>query len=721
MVRVAKYRRAAFVGLWIYSWILSSAFSHAYPSSTRRSMQNTEEGIWFRGSTGSRINVQDELLRQFNNFKGIQEAFLDLIHDQETRTEGLGLRSDHMLFVVKHSRASPSGYWLSAIRRQLGGAAHVEYFPDNAAIVYCDSENGVALSQRDDVAFVSPLRSEWKTISLISRPERPDEDGNLIVTLQKRDLTLLSVNIARHEHEASVAVFAHASWSRLRPITPAHLADNCSSSTSVVHVNENTHEFVLSVPVICARVVAELLTALPRVLAVYEKPVVRSMNSAGNRIVTGGLPTKPNPFQGYLNGSGEAIHVADTGLDIFHCFFYDAGHAPVSSKNMVVTNSTDREARRKVVSYWSYIDDEWEFGSHGTHVSGTACGAVANTTGTAALLSTENGIAPNAKLAFTDLGCQSVGGCSCGNANDGAIIPCDCVTSLCPADNSVIHAPLSLDTGLFPYGPANAAWISSNSWGGGSSYGSSSQQIDRAVVSQSSMLVVFAAGNGGDSSTISEEGSSKNILTVGATTTSQQDFLDVLQNKVNPSIVGGHSFATNVLGCADSPIDAFSDPKCLYFLSDSFDACATDSYCGEGYSSGKVTSGCGCAPCSDQGNCFSWGKQYCSSCLVTLYKNIPAAVLASNSLAFFSSTGPTDDGRIKPDVVAPGYIIASSLSYSGSIFGGSLDVCGTSGHYLDVDSLFPHLFAIQGVCALFDTIFLFQSQVSDSTDFHVLL
>jgi len=38
------------------------------------------------------------------------------------------------------------------------------------------------------------------------------------------------------------------------------------------------------------------------------------------------------------------------------------------------------------------------------------------------------------------------------------------------------------------------------------------------------------------------------------------------------------------------------------------------------------------------------------------------------SLAYFSSYGPTFDGRIKPDVVAPGFYLKTAKSHRGLVF-----------------------------------------------------
>lgn len=78
-----------------------------------------------------------------------------------------------------------------------------------------------------------------------------------------------------------------------------------------------------------------------------------------------------------LRGDGQIVSVADTGLDIYSCYFYDPqGHVAFSD----IKSSVFDTKYRKVVMY-SYIpgssDTSDEAGGHGTHVSGTAAGSIA--------------------------------------------------------------------------------------------------------------------------------------------------------------------------------------------------------------------------------------------------------------------------------------------------------------------------------------------------------
>lgn len=77
-----------------------------------------------------------------------------------------------------------------------------------------------------------------------------------------------------------------------------------------------------------------------------------------------------------LMGDGQVVSVADTGLDIYSCYFYDPqGHVQFSNIN----NPVYGPQYRKVVmyAYGSSSDTSDEPGGHGTHVSGIVTGCIA--------------------------------------------------------------------------------------------------------------------------------------------------------------------------------------------------------------------------------------------------------------------------------------------------------------------------------------------------------
>jgi hypothetical protein len=177
----------------------------------------------------------------------------------------------------------------------------------------------------------------------------------------------------------------------------------------------------------------------------------------------------------------------------------------------------------------------------------------------------------------------------------------------------LVGIPSDLRT-LFQQAYTAGARVHSNSWGSGNSgaYLTDAQNIDDFVRNHRDATVTFSAGNAGvdanadggvDGASLADQASAKNIITVGAT-----------EN------------------------DRASDYACDPSLT--FTACAAQ---------------------GGQNSIFTYGTAWPG--------NFPAAPLfgdpsAGNAeqMAAFSSRGPTDDGRIKPDVVAPGTWVLSAYS-----------------------------------------------------------
>ena len=92
-----------------------------------------------------------------------------------------------------------------------------------------------------------------------------------------------------------------------------------------------------------------------------------------------------------------------------------------------------------MVGYWSLIDAADAVAGHGTHVAGSVAGEAA-----CSRLARYNGMAPAAKLLFTDLECNTPGGCSCGTK---VWCPCkDKKDHVCSEDD-YLHPPEDLNHG----------------------------------------------------------------------------------------------------------------------------------------------------------------------------------------------------------------------------------------------------------------------------------
>jgi PGF-pre-PGF domain-containing protein len=202
----------------------------------------------------------------------------------------------------------------------------------------------------------------------------------------------------------------------------------------------------------------------------HHKPVILNNNASKIMNVT-------TIHQNYsLNGAGQVIGIADTGLD-----------TGINNESM----HDDIEERIINISSWG-DEDASDTHGHGTHVAGSALGNGSLSGGK------YSGTAPAANLVF-----QAIG--------DGT---------------GKLHG-VSTSENLFEllsFAYAKNATIHSNSWGSSNnSYTSYSQVADEFMWNHTDMLILFAAGNGGpgvpveDQYNVSSPATAKNILAVGAT------------------------------------------------------------------------------------------------------------------------------------------------------------------------------------------------------------
>ncbi len=244
-----------------------------------------------------------------------------------------------------------------------------------------------------------------------------------------------------------------------------------------------------------------------------------------------------------LNGNGQIVAIADTGLD-----------TGVNDSSM----HADLRGRIKSIIQTYNDGSSADYSGHGTHVAGSVLGNGSLSGGQ------YSGMAPQAELVFQALGDNS--------------------------GSSLIYPPDDLND-LFQEAYDLGARIHTNSWGGNSygEYTILSQQVDQFMWEHPDMLILFSAGNSGvdangdgviDEDSIGHPATAKNCLTVGAS------------ENYRPNIMTTYG---------------------TYF---SLNTTIKDDYRAD----------------NDKG------------------------------IAAFSSRGPTNDGRIKPDVVAPGTFIISTRS-----------------------------------------------------------
>jgi hypothetical protein len=167
------------------------------------------------------------------------------------------------------------------------------------------------------------------------------------------------------------------------------------------------------------------------------------------------------------------------------------------------------------------------------------------------------------------------------------------------------------------------ARIHSNSWGAAvaGQYNTNSANTDDFIWNNRDMTITFSAGNSGvdvnqdgvvDNDSIGAPATAKNVITVGASENARPD-----------------QFAC--------------DTSLTYTSADAYQTGQTCSSMG-----GKNFLG-------------TWGQRYGNSFLAEpLYSDVTAG--NQEQMAAWSSRGPTDDGRLKPDIVAPGTWILSGYS-----------------------------------------------------------
>jgi serine protease AprX len=167
---------------------------------------------------------------------------------------------------------------------------------------------------------------------------------------------------------------------------------------------------------------------------------------------------------------------------------------------------------------------------------------------------------------------------------------------------------------LFLQGYSNGARIHSNSWGSDAagSYTTDSANADSFVWNHPDMTVTFSAGNAG------VDANGDGIIDAGS--------------------IGSPATAKNVISVGASENDRAGQWSCDPSLT--YTTCATQ---------------------GGQNTVFTYGAAWPSDYPANPIKDDPSAGNAEQ-MAAFSSRGPADDGRIKPDVVAPGTWILSGYS-----------------------------------------------------------
>jgi len=384
-------------------------------------------------------------------------------------------------------------------------------------------------------------------------------------------------------------------------------------------------------------------------------------------------PAETKMWKRGLNGEGQLIGVGDTGLDYYHCFFYDSANPVPQSQRERRNNPPQPSKHRKIAAFWELQDKIDTTDGHGTHVSGTAVGEAA--TEAKDEVKMYNSLAHRSKIAFADAGCDTADGCTC-----PADTECECNLKVhnnkkCEKKFGVVYLPSDLNFGYFPWFHSHGVKIQSNSWGTGYyrdfnfGYSFSSSEIDRFVWDHKDFLPIFAAGNAGGSfgyNSLTSEAESKNALTVGASMSNLASFQEGEQFTDYKKVIDHLRVELYQMYCVG---EYSKSPVAHVVTKDERDKLCDDS------KDFKTTEDC-CA--QEAGDCG--GQTTVECCGVQKYKPFhkigfrccPKCVqwemehekshFNPNNLATFTARGPTVDGRIKPDIVTVGDQILSSRS-----------------------------------------------------------
>lgn len=371
------------------------------------------------------------------------------------------------------------------------GAEVVRYMPDFALLVRADKQQLGAISQLPSVRWVGSMRPSWrvepKILNSFSGP--PSARVQWAVVAQQGE----SVNAI---HQLILRSFP---------------------DVELLKGGVNDHKLVLRTS--AGGALALLAAILEHESVAWIEPWIEPhvLNNESIWVVQSGVrnagdigtleyPNSAPVWAHDILGTGQIVAVADSGLTDNDCFFSPAPiHQNVAAPGAISVDLT----KRKLIAYnWfpgAADGDSGDpaIGYHGSHVAGSVQGdnSANLSTATAASHDSGDGMAPNAKLIFQDIG----------GVADLAGIPLDL-------------------RDMFAQAYAAGARVHTNSWGSGVEgiYTSDSQAVDDYNYRMGQdMLILFAASNdgagvngdklaGGENDTIGSPGTAKNSLTVGA-------------------------------------------------------------------------------------------------------------------------------------------------------------------------------------------------------------
>lgn len=391
-----------------------------------------------------------------------------------------------------------------------------------------------------------------------------------------------------------------------------------------------------------------------------------------------------------ITGENIVLGCGDSGMDRSHCYFVDPNVDWESAITIQEGFRTfESESHRKIRLYRAY-GDFGDHNGHGSHTTGTLAGSPYNQPldGSAAEYI---GMAPNAKVAFLDLSSSLQG---------------DAIST--PYDIAGDYFDITYNVG---------ARIHSDSWGSTSlQYDFMSAQVDAFCWSHPDFLPFFPSGNeramaGNDLGllTVNSPATSKNCLAIGATQSAGEALVNAASSAYKATVTSsskippkefivlqasfGGSMSTMMdrslpivvaeplLGCSPILNDVAGAAVLIYrgdcYFSDKAAAAqaagaeAVIIYDNEqrpffaAQSAADASSGNGRISIPVVSTTRTLGQKLVNEISVgeklsIRFGSASPAQEAFEDLAQYSSQGPTLDGRIKPDLVAPGTVTSAA-------------------------------------------------------------
>jgi hypothetical protein len=365
------------------------------------------------------------------------------------------------------------------------GVSFVGYLPDNAFQVRLNDLGRALLAADAAVRFLGPYKAGYKVHPRLW-PGSGDPAAEITVrTFPGVDLAAVGSALAARAPQATrLAVSDVASGSLRFAVAPAGRDAFVAEAAQVSGV---------------------------ALIEPYDRPVLHNNDALGpiqSNVATtlaGNACTTCSIFNRGLTGAGQIAAVADSGNDSDMCFQrYDATPGSVTDAQTPVPPDTGViDPTHKIIAYYvqpgataydnNAVCTTSPTSFHGTHTSATVVGDnfASLSTSTFPGINPGDGMAPNAKLVFQDVGHDTTG----------------CLSGL--------NDPYS----MFLQASRAGARVHSNSYGApsGGAYTSDDATADRFLFDHEDMAIFFSAGNSGPgTNTIGSPGNAKNVVTVGA-------------------------------------------------------------------------------------------------------------------------------------------------------------------------------------------------------------